>query len=278
MKRTLISAAMVLSLITAPAQAQSSNEDIPSEDFDAIGSLLGDMFGQAEPLTDEQKARLPAAMEVVSKLMPDGTMARMMNESMAPMMESMMSGFGASPAIALAELTGLSPLDLTEVADEQLQEALTLLDPQANARNTEMTNAFLDMIGEVVLEVEPAYRAGLARAYTTRFTTDELIELTAFFSTKTGGKYAAESYLIFADPQVMASMNEMVPAVMQRMPMIMETMTEVSSKYPNGRTFSDLGTKEQAKLAELLGIETTELELSEPTRPDGEVEDAYSGT
>ena len=58
--------------------------------------------------------------------------------------------------------------------------------------------------------IEPSYRAGLARAFATRFSAAELDELNRFFSTPVGARYAGESMLIYADPQVMAAMNELM--------------------------------------------------------------------
>jgi hypothetical protein len=73
----------------------------------------------------------------------------------------------------------------------------------------------------------------------------------------------------------MSSMNEMMPAVMQRMPGIMDTITETSEKFPQGRSYSDLTDGEKSRLADLLGVSEDELSESEPAQPDAEIEDAY---
>ncbi len=267
MKRLLLSAACGFALCfgAAPAAAQTVSSEEPSaEELEALGDLFGDMFGTAEALSAEEEARLPAAMLVVSKLFPEGTYTRMMEDSMGPMMESMMGGMGANGAISLSALTGLSPLDLTELDSETITQAVALLDPAAEERNAAMTGVIMELTTELMLEIEPSYRAGLARAYATRFTASELTDLAAYFSTPVGGKYAAESFPIFADPQVMASMNELMPSIMQRMPDMMSAMTALEADFPKGRTYSDLSAQEQAKLAQLLGVSKTELADSEP--------------
>jgi len=189
-----------------------------------------------------------------------------------------MGNIDAEPAIALARLTGVDLLVLAELDDKRVEEALALLDPQASERNSAINGAFFDLISEVMVEVEPAYRAGLARAYAARFTKAELLDLTTFFSTPSGSKYAAESYVIYTDPQVMSSMNEMMPAVMQRMPAIMETVTEMSEKFPEGRFIYELTDGEKSRLAELLGVTVEELEASAPEAPEIEAKDAYQAT
>ncbi len=269
MKRLILAAVSALALSSAPAVAQTVDSAEPTaEELAAIGGLFGDMFGQADELTAEQQARLPIAMEVVTRLMPEGTYARMMEESMGPMMDSIMGGLGSTPAIALSAATGISPLDLAAIEEERLQKALALLDPDAAARNSEISSAFLTMITETMNEIEPAYRSGLARAYAVRFTEGELADLNAYFQTSIGSKYAGESFLIFADPQVMASMNETVPAIMERMPSMMEAASQAEEKYPAGRSFSQLDASERTRLANLLGVTVKELEESAPAGPE----------
>lgn len=267
MKRLFLAATAGLSLsfTAAPLAAQTVDSSEPTqEEFDAIGALFGDMFGTAEPLSPEAEARLGAAMNVVTKLFPKGTYAKMMEESMAPLLEGMMGGLGGSPALTLTALTGLDPLALGAIEEEKLEAAVSLLDPAAAQRNAAMGESMFALISEVVVEIEPAYRAGLARAYAVRFSKDELADLGAYFDTPVGKKYAAESFLIFADPQVMASMNEVMPAMMQRMPAMMEAMTSASAEFPGSRSFSDLDAGERAKLASLLGVSEEELAEAEP--------------
>lgn len=269
MKRLFLAAAsgLTLALTALPAAAQTPGTNEPtSEELDAIGALFGDMFGAADPLSPEEEARLEPAMLVVAKLFPVGTYTKMMEESLAPMMDQIMGGMGVSPAIQLAALTGIDPLTLAGMDEARLDDALALLDPAASDRNAAMGSAMANLIGEVMVEMEPAYRSGLARAYAVRFTAEELSDLAAYFETPVGEKYAAESFLIFADPQVMASMNEMMPAMMDRMPAMMEMMGQAAAEFPEGRTFSALGAEERSQLANLLSFSEEELAASEPDR------------
>lgn len=270
MKR-FATALSALALITAtPTLAQEGPATADAEmekELDAMSAMFGDIFGSAEPLTPEQEARVPAAQAVVLKLFPEGTYAKMMDETMKPMMDGLMGNIAGSPALQLMELTGLAPSRLSSVDENALAEAVALLDPNASARTSEIADMTLSLISDVVVQIEPSYRAGLARAYAVRFTEDELTDLAAYFATPVGSKYASESFLIFADPQVMSSMNEIMPSVMEAMPGMMGNIGEIAGKYPKGRTFSGLNPEEQDKLAALLGVSLEDLAASEPDTP-----------
>lgn len=271
MKRILAATSCALALtFAAPTVAQDGEDAASAEvqaEMDALGSLFGDLFGAADPLTPDQEARVPAAQSVVVKLFPEGTYAKMMDETLSPMFDQMFQSMGMTPGLMLVELTGLPPSSITAVDDDKLQEAVNLLDPQAAERNSEIAKATLDLVTGIVVEIEPSYRAGLARAFAVRFTAEELADLDAYFATPVGKKYASESFLIYADPQVMSAMNEMMPKVMQSMPSLIGTMGEISAKFPKGRSFSALSSEEQDKLANLLGTTLEELAASEPSPP-----------
>lgn len=273
MKRltTALSAMALITATPALAQEQDSAADTQmQQELDAMSALFGDMFGSADPLTPEQEARLPAAQSVVLKLFPQGTYARMMDETMKPMMDGILGNLAGSPAMQIIELTGLAPSELAGVDEAKLSEAAALLDPSAAERNAEIGGTMMNLISDIVVQVEPSYRAGLARAYAVRFTDAELSDLDAYFATPVGQKYAGESFMIFADPQVMSSMNEMMPAVMKAMPDVMGDVGKIAEKYPKGRTFSALEPEEQDTLAALLGVSLEDLAAREPAGAQGD--------
>lgn len=268
MKRIFAATTCALALaFAAPAAAQddgvASSAEVDREQA-AIGALFGDLFGTADPLTPEQEAGLPMAQSVVLKLFPEGTYAKMMNETLAPMFDQMFTSMGMTPGLMLVELTGLPPSAMTEVDEADLQAAVDLLDPNASQRNGEIAKMTLDLITGIVVEIEPSYRAGLARAFAVRFSAEELADLDAYFATPVGSKYASESFLIYADPQVMSAMNEMMPKMMEAMPSMIGSIGEIAAKYPKGRTFSQLSSEEQDKLASLLGATLEDLAANEP--------------
>lgn len=266
MHRTLFAAAASLSLVSvsAPLAAQDDNAAAEMNPAEEVGKLLGNMFGEADALSPEQEARMPMAEQVVGRIFPAGTYVKMMNETMKPMMDNMMSSIMGLPINEIAKLTGVMTPEMESMGEGSVEEIMAILDPAFEDRNRVIASVTLDLITDTMKQIEPSYRTGLARAYAVRFTTDELAELNTYFSTPTGSKYAAESMLIFADPQVMSAMNEMVPAMLNMMPSMMEKIAAANEQFPNPRTFSDLSAQEQARLSELLGVPESELSVSEP--------------
>ncbi len=276
-KRALFATTASLALFAVPLAAQDDvetvkSEEMSQEDADALGAMFGNMFGEAEPLSPEQEARMPTAEMVVEKIFPAGTYAKMMNDTMKPMMDGMMGSFMDLPINEIAKLTGLYGEELPELGEGSVNEIMAILDPAFEDRTRLITDVTIKLVTDTMTQIEPGYRAGLARAYAVRFTQEELADLDAYFSTPTGAKYAGESMLIYTDPQVMASMNEMMPAMMSMMPTMMEEIAKASEQFPPARTFSDLSDAEKAELAELLGLTEEALAEREP-KPEVETVD-----
>ena len=269
MRQSLIALGYALSIVmAAPLAAQdasSSPEPAPSEGgISVLSDLLGGLFGAPEPLNAEQEARLPAADSVALKLFPEGTYAKMMRETFAPVFERMLGSAGVTPGLQVVALTGLPRSSLAEIEEKQLQEAVNLLDPNASERAAEVDRVSANMMTDLISQIEPSYRLGLMRALAIRFTEAELRDLDAYFATPVGRKYAAESSLIHSDPQVMSAMNEMTPKMLEAMPSIFEDLGAIASKYPKGRTYSALSSSEQAQLATLLNVSADQLAANEP--------------
>jgi len=105
-------------------------------------------------------------------------------------------------------------------------------------------------------------REGLASAYAKRFTATQLTELNSFFATPTGKAYAADSMVIFMDPEVMKKMQEFVPTMMKAMPAIVDKAKTASASLPEPRKLQDLSPSDRARLAKLLGIPEDQLDSS----------------
>lgn len=269
-KHTFFAATVSLAMVAAaPLGAQDDGTPQDAE-ADAMSEMFSNMFGEAEPLTAEQEARMPAAEMVVERIFPEGTYAKMMNDTMKPMMDGMMGSFMDVPVNEIAKLTGLYSGDVQELGEGSINEIMAILDPVFQDRTKMMTDITLQLVTETMTQIEPGYRAGLARAYAVRFTEAELADMNAYFSTPTGTKYAAESMLIYTDPQVMSAMNEMMPAMMNMMPDMMSQIAEASEQLPPARTFSDLNDAEKAKLSDLLGMSPEDLADIEPSGEDEE--------
>lgn len=263
-------------VLASPLSAQDDGAPNGETQNAAILDALGSMFGKAEPLAPDQEARLPTAQLTVGKIFPEGTYAKMMRETMRPMMDGMMGSMLQMPAVELAKLTGLSSDELGDGDEEKISQAIQIMDPAYEERSKAMLEASFAMAGDLMNRIEPSYRAGLAKAYAIRFSEDDLLALNEFFSTPVGAHYASESMLIYADPQVMAAMNEMFPALMEMMPQMLGNMEQATSQLPKARTFSELSDMEEGKLAMILGVSREELLANEPSAeaPDETAEDA----
>ncbi len=262
-RRRIFAATTALAALALAPQPLAAQEAAPQ-----APAAMGNMFGTAEPLTAEQEARLPAAEQVVARIFPPGTYARMMNDTMKPMMDNIMGSFMDVPMSEIAKLSGLPAEQLPAMGEGSLREVMAILDPAFEERTRLMSGVTMQLVSDMMVEVEPSYRAGLARAYATRFTEAELADMAAYFSTPTGARYAAESMLINTDPQVMSTMNEMVPTMMRLMPEMMAKAKEAEAKLPPRRSFSDLTPAEQTRLAEVLGTSVEALRESEPEGRD----------
>ncbi len=255
-----LAAPFVLALIAVPASAQSEKEEIAkAQDFAAT---LQDVF-VAEPLTAEQEARLPVASQIVARVIPDGTYARMMDDVIDQMLAPMMGMMpNTMPAGEIAAILGVDRDQLASLEPVQLGRLSSILDPQYAQRGEVGMRFMMDEMTSVFGEMEPALRGGMARAYAVRFDDAQLAKIAAFFSTPTGATYAAESFVVMADPQVMSASMEMVPVMLERMPQIIDGMEERIAQLPHARGFMEMSAGERAEVAQLLGLTQDELETA----------------
>lgn len=254
MKKIVILASTLMLGLTQPVAAQETAPDHLS----GMAAMMGEMF-KAEPLTPEQQERVPQAELVVAQVFPAGTYRKMMDQMMGPMMDGMMGSLQQMPLADLARLGGMEQSELAAMGDATLGEMSAIIDPAYEERNRVIGQVSIDMATGMMDRIEPNYRAGLARAYAVRFSSDELAELQRMFSTPVGARYASESMLIYADPQVMAAMNELMPAMFEMMPQMIETMQTRTAHLPPVRRIEDLSEAELERLAALFGVPANEL-------------------
>lgn len=196
-----------------------------------------------------------AARTTVDAILPLGTYARIMNESMAQVQDQMMKGIGTLPLKSLLAASGIEQERIARLGDGTLQELMELVDP-AHEERMRLTNAvMMDEMTQLMSAMEPSIRAGLVEAYASRFTADELGEMNAFFATPAGAKYARQSMQIFMAPEVMSKMQDFVPRIMEQMPGIMERVGAVTAELPKPRKIEDLSPAERERFRELVGIE-----------------------
>ena len=273
----------VLSLaLSAPAMAQDIvmgeiEGEVAIDDAEADGAMdeaavLAMMSGlfQAEPLTAEQEARLPAATAIVATMMPEGFYGEIMRDMMEKTMRPMMAMF-SEPDFLLASRLTLDEAALAELSDAEKQELLTMLDSAWDQRADTMVDALISNMGGAFAAVEPPVRAGLAKAYAVRFDEAQLADISAFFATPTGGEFARQSMALFADPQVMGATMEAMPEMIGSFTEMETAMEAALESLPAERDYADLSMAQRARMADLLGVEPDA--LGDMVIPHGEGEE-----
>lgn len=228
-----------------------------AEALEAMAAMFGGMF-QAEPLTAEQELRLPAAGAVVGAMMPDGFYGKMMSGVMEKTMRPMMAMF-ATPEFIISTRLDVDREAIAELSEDEQREIAAMLDPAWDRRVDAIVGILSGKMGGMFDALEPPMREGLTRAYAVRFDEAQLADIAAFFATPTGAAYAQESMALFADPQVMSSTMQAMPAMMSGFGDMEGAMTEAMSALPAERGYSDLAAAERARLAKLLGIAPAKL-------------------
>jgi hypothetical protein len=107
--------------------------------------------------------------------------------------------------------------------------------------------------------LEPDLRAGLAEAYASQYSTEQLSEIDRFFATPTGAIFAGKSTLIMMDPAMMTRMQAMMPKIMDAMPAMIQKVTTANAALPKARDYKSLTKAERAQLAALLGKRPDEM-------------------
>lgn len=262
MKRIFVAAASSLALVTATAPASAQEADEPNTArMVEIGETMAALF-TSDPLTEEQKARVPAASAITAQMMPDGFYVEIMEDTMKSALEPMMAMLsGATGAkLMLGARLNVEPETIAGFSDEQKIELATLLDPGFAERGPMMQQMMNGMMRKLAVAIEPGFREGMAKAYAVRFDADQLADIASFFATPTGAIYARENMRLMADPQVMSASMKAMPAMMEQFAGMEEGIGVAMDALPPERNVSDLSDAERARMAALLGVDAQALE------------------
>ena len=253
---TLSAPAMAQDIVTGEIEGEVAIDDAEADgamDEAAVLAMMSGLF-QAEPLTAEQEARLPAATAIVATMMPEGFYGELMRDMMEKTMRPMMAMF-SEPDFILASRLTLDEAAIAELGDAEKKELLTMLDPAWDQRADTMVNAIVANMGGAYAAVEPPVRAGLAKAYAVRFDEAQLADISSFFATPTGGEFARQSMALFADPQVMGATMEAMPEMIGSFTEMETSMEAALESLPAERDYADLSATQRARMADLLGVE-----------------------
>ena len=249
-------AAVALCFAALPAVAQDATSPVaPPNAADTL----------PEPAYTPDATRLALAQQVVDKVFPAGTMQKMMGTVMNQAMKPVMDSVGALPLAEVATLSGKRPADLNKLGKASLDDIMAILDPAYRQRLEIVMKHVVPAMAQMGAAMEPEMRAAYAEAYARRFDARQLGEINAFFSTPTGGAYAASIMTIQSDPVVMQRMMATLPKAMQAMSQSMPEAIKgaeaeaQAAGLPKQRHWKDLSPAERGKLARLLGMSEAEL-------------------
>lgn len=174
-RRMLVAAA----LIAAPALAQP----------------VAPPTSEATATPAPDPVRLALARKLIDKVVPAGTMQRMMETSLGNLTGNVLSSF--MPTEMRADLRSKDP-----AFDERMRRIMAVMAKE---------------MGTVMNEMEPQMRAAVAVAYARRFDERQLNDIAAFFETPSGAAYARQSLTIMTDPDMMQVSMSMLPKFIARM-------------------------------------------------------------
>lgn len=177
-------------------------------------------------------ARLTLARKTIEYVWPLGTYERLMSASLDQMMDSMLKGMFD---VKLGDMVS-SDKEMTEedkkIAQTTMREAILKKDPHFEERMRITNKVMMGEMGAVLVKMEPSIREGLAKAYAKKFDAGQLADLNTFFQTPTGRVYAAESLLLYTDPEMMTAMTGSMPEIMKAMPAIMDKVKKATAHLP----------------------------------------------
>lgn len=257
------------------AQRKAAQQAEQQKMIDEMLAAIGKLFDPGA-LPPAAAARLQPASITASKLLPNGTMARMMDN----MVGTFMKAFTALPDsfgdMRLSMNTGVESKKLKTLTPAKREAIADLFDPHRAARAEQLNQVLTPFFKSIFAEMEPAMRAGMARAYARRFNADQIAAINAFFATPAGEQFAADTLVLQADREVMAALIKAMPAMLPKM---IEKGTAVEKDLktlPKERTLSDLNDQELGRLAALLDVPVQQLQdrraMLEPASSDSTAE------
>lgn len=266
MKKWMLALGAPLVLAAQPVSAQEDS----AEDAQAMATLM-EAFA-AEPLTPEEEARLPLAETVVAKMLPPGSMKKVMDSTFGGLMGPFMD-MAAAAGPNLVDHIGYEESEL-EISEEKVEEVAAIVDPNWQERQKREMALMQSAIGEVMEAMEPAMRKGMSEAYAVTFTDAELTDLNAFFSTETGASFASKSYELANDPRVMGAAMSTLPAMMEQFAAMGEQMKVAMADLPARKTFETLSASEKARLVALTGLSEEDLKIGMEVAAETAAEDS----
>ncbi|MBA4748155.1 MAG: DUF2059 domain-containing protein [Sphingopyxis sp.] len=248
-------AAAPLALLTLTVPVHAADPALGDPGGASSEAALMEMFGKLFDTGDKtpiDPAQLARAQATASKLLPDGAFGKMMDQMIGQFIKPMLKLDESMSGNQIATKTGVDFDKANALSDEQRGAVLAILDPGRNERNEGMFKVMTPLLMEVGKALEAPMREGLARAYARKFTPDQLAAVNAFFATPTGTAFAAESFAIQADPEVLSATFQAIPVMMTKLMGSAGDFEAQAKALPQERKLAELDDKELGELAKIL--------------------------
>ena len=224
------------------------------KEMDEAVALIEKMFDTSS-LPPIEPARLTLAQQTMGALIPAGSLEKMIDNLYGKMFKTIMGEFGGQSDLMLSIQTGVESEQIAKLDEATKGKVADMFDPHRKEREDQITKVIKPLISEVLGDMEPPMREGLAKAYARKFTAAQLTDLNGFLATPTGTLYANEWMALQADPEVMVAVIRAVPPMVtkfiDRAPQIEKDMKDL----PKEKQLSDFDDKELAKLAKLMKVD-----------------------
>ena len=224
------------------------------KEMDEAVALIEKMFDTSS-LPPIEPARLTLAQQTMGALIPAGSLEKMIDNLYGKMFKAIMGEFGGQSDLLLSIKTGVESDQIAKLDEATKGKVADMFDPHRKEREDQITKVIKPLISEVLGDMEPPMREGLAKAYARKFTAAQLTDLNGFLATPTGTLYANEWMALQADPEVMVAVIRAVPPMVtkfiDRAPQIEKDMKDL----PKEKQLSDFDDKELAKLAKLMKVD-----------------------
>lgn len=218
-------------------------------------AALMDIFAKLFDIGDKtpiDPAQLALGQAAAAKLLPEGAYGKMMNQLLKNFLKPMLALEPGMSGTKIVSKTGIDHDFADALTEDQRNAVADIFDPDRQARS----EGLLALLGPIMLEaskaLEPPMREGIARAYARKFSAAQLGEINSFFATPSGAAFAAESFAIQADPEVLSATMQAMPIMLTK---IMDSASGLEAKMktlPQERELSELSAADLDKLAKLL--------------------------
>jgi Uncharacterized protein conserved in bacteria (DUF2059) len=227
---------------------------------DAAFEMIAKIFEKSVDQTPINPVQLKLAETTAAKLLPNGSIKNMMATMLDTFLTPMMNTLPEMSSTEIMLKIGIYEGEIENLDEEKRKTITAMLDPMRKQRGKQIMDSVMPLLDETMTMLEPPMRTGISRAYARKFSADQLRQINGFFATPAGSAFAAASYPLQADPEVMQAVFKALPEMLKRLKTKGPELDAEIKKLPQEKTLADLNDAEMATLAGLLKVGIASLE------------------